>query len=96
MTTRGNTTVRDRDRAYIRRGQPPCALCHQPIDYTLRSPDPMSFEVDHIVPLSRGGLDILENKQPAHRRCNRAKSARLEGEIAGEATPRAFVTSRTW
>jgi 5-methylcytosine-specific restriction endonuclease McrA len=63
-----NTATRDRDRAAIRRTKPPCGICEQPIDYTLKSPDPMSFEVDHIIPLAKGGLDELANKQAAHRR----------------------------
>lgn len=87
-----NTATRDRDRAVIRRGRPPCHLCGLDIDYTLRTPDPGSFEVDHIVPLSRGGLDELANKAASHLACNRAKSASLPSDHA----PRTFVTSRTW
>lgn len=68
-----NTTTRDRHRATIARGQPPCALCGQPIDYTLPHTDPMSYAVDHIIPLHKGGDDALSNKQAAHRACNRAK-----------------------
>ena len=46
----------------------PCSLCHKAIDYTLPAGHPMSFEVDEIVPVSRGGdpLDFA-NTQPAHR-----------------------------
>ena len=51
MSTGRNTTTRDQHRAAIRRTKPPCGLCHQPIDYSLRTPDPMSFEVDHIIPV---------------------------------------------
>ncbi len=68
MSTGRSTTTRDQHRAAIRRTKPACGICEQPIDYTLRSPDPMSFEVDHVVPLSKGGLDELANKQAAHRR----------------------------
>ena len=89
-----NTTIRDRHRAAIRRGNPPCALCQQPIDYTLKYPDPMSFVVDHIIPVIKGGEDVLENKQAAHSTCNRAKWDRLEGEDA--TGPRTFITTRTW
>lgn len=35
----------------------------------------MGFVVDHIIPLEAGGTDTLDNKQPAHRTCNRAKGA---------------------
>jgi 5-methylcytosine-specific restriction endonuclease McrA len=87
-----NTTVRDRHRSAIRRTKPPCSLCEQPIDYTLPHLDPMAYVVDHIVPLNKGGLDVLENCQPAHRACNRAKSDKTTEDLA----PRTFVTSRSW
>ena len=74
-----NTATRDRHRAIIRRGQPPCALCGQPIDYTLPHLDPMAYVVDHVIPLDAGGPDELNNKQPAHRSCNRSKSNRTDG-----------------
>lgn len=74
-----NTAVRDRHRAVIAKGRPPCALCGQPIDYTLPHMDPGEYVVDHIVPRNRGGSDTLDNKQAAHRRCNRAKSDHVDG-----------------
>jgi len=87
-----NTTVRDRDRAVIRRTKPPCGICLEPIDYTLRSPNPMSFEVDHIMPLNKGGADAMENLQASHRVCNRTKWDRLPGYDQ----PRTFETHRVW
>lgn len=98
MTAR-NTTTRDRHRAAIRRTKPPCAICGEHIDYTLKWPDPLCFVVDHIIPLDaalnddeRAALDTLENKQAAHHSCNRGKSNTLPGCDA----PRTFVTARTW
>ncbi|MEU1761685.1 HNH endonuclease signature motif containing protein [Micromonospora sp. NPDC005652] len=76
---RRNTAIRDRHRAIIARGKPPCSLCGEPIDYTLPHLDPGEYVVDHVVPLNRGGADTLENKQAAHRLCNRLKSDRLDG-----------------
>lgn len=35
------------------------------------------FEVDHVMPLSRGGLHCYDNCQPAHAACNRRKGGRL-------------------
>lgn len=104
MASRGrNTTVRDQDRAVIRRGKPPCALCGEPIDYSLHHLDPMAFTVDHIIPLARGGLDVLANKQAAHRVCNRAKGTMTMDEWLAQLTaaatpagPRVYVTARTW
>lgn len=68
MSTGRNTATRDKHRAAIRRTKPPCGICEQDIDYDLPHTDPMSFVVDHVVPLAKGGLDELANKQAAHRR----------------------------
>ena len=87
-----STTQRDQDRRAIRRTKPPCGICGGFIDYALRSPDPDSFEVDHVVPLARGGTDTLDNKQASHRRCNRDKWHKVAEDMA----PRTFVTTRTW
>lgn len=53
-----------------------CSLCSGPIDLALRSPDPMSYSVDHVVPLYLGGADALDNVRPAHRTCNTRKGWR--------------------
>lgn len=55
-----------------------CALCGKPINAELKTPDPMSLEVDHIIPISRGGAPYdIDNLQLTHRRCNRLKSNKL-------------------
>ena len=97
-----NTATRDRHRSAIARSKPDCALCQQPIDYTLVYPDPWCYVVDHITPLGRNPtperiaeLDVLPNKQPAHNTCNRAKWDKVEGDTATDA-PRQFITARTW
>lgn len=87
-----STTVRDRDRRAIARLKPDCGICAEPIDYTLPHTDPRSFVSDHIIPLAKGGEDVLSNKQAAHRDCNRAKSDKLAEEYG----PRRFETWRTW
>lgn len=92
MSTGRNTTTRDQHRAAIRRTKPPCGICQQDIDYALPHTDPMSYVVDHIHPLNKGGTDDLTNKQAAHRVCNRLKSDSLPGDNA----PRTFITSRAW
>lgn len=92
MSAGRNTTVRDQHRRAIARTKPPCGICQQPIDYALRSPDPLSFEVDHIIAIDNGGADDLSNKQASHRKCNREKWNRTAEQLG----PRTFVTSRTW
>ncbi|GAA2071871.1 HNH endonuclease [Williamsia deligens] len=77
-----STSLRDKHRAIIARGRPPCAypLClfpGEPIDYDADKDDPRAFQADHIIPLDRGGPDTLENKAPFHRACNRHKSNHL-------------------
>lgn len=67
----------------------PCWLCGHNIDPRLDARHPLSFTLDHAVPLSRGG-DLLDpaNARPAHRRCNSARGNRI--------TPRTLTTSRRW
>lgn len=56
----------------------PCALCGQPIDYSLPAGDPWSYELDEIVPVSRGGSPIdFNNVQPVHRYCNQKKGNKI-------------------
>lgn len=53
----------------------PCFLCGQPIDYTLKWPDPGSFSADHIKPWIRHVELRLDpgNVVSAHLRCNQSK-----------------------
>ena len=77
---RANGSRRDAIRARWRSIGDPCHICGKPIAYDLgmvvdengrRKPHPMSFVVDEIVPVSRGGdpLDFA-NTRPAHWICN--------------------------
>lgn len=52
-----------------------CGICGEDVD-------PFAFEVDHIVPLSRGGFNNYANAQPTHRTCNRSKGQKLMEELA--------------
>src|SRR3546814_3445479 len=55
--TNRNSAQRERDRRTIAKTGAGCWICGKPIDYTLKSPDPMSYEVDHVVPLSSAKTD---------------------------------------
>lgn len=74
----------------------PCALCGKPIDYSLPAGHPMSFEVDEIVPVSKGGdpLDFA-NTQPSHRICNQRKGNGKRSAPAAR-KPSGLPTSREW
>lgn len=53
-----------------------CRLCYEPIDRTLKKPDPRSASMDHITPLALGGTHTTDNVQAAHLSCNSRKAAR--------------------
>lgn len=76
-----NTAQQFKDRARIARTKPACAICGGTIDYQLKWPDPMCFVVDHIIPVTKGGVDNITNKQPAHNTCNSKKRARDHAPI---------------
>lgn len=47
-----------------------CGICGEPCD-------PTDFHVDHVVPISKGGVHAYANVQLAHPFCNRRKAAKL-------------------
>ena len=55
-----------------------CGLCGLPIDPSLSYPHPMMATLDHIIPVSKGGLHLLDNTQAAHARCNLSKGNRTQ------------------
>lgn len=57
-----------------------CQLCGGRVNRSLAWPDPQSPTVDHVVPLSQGGLHDPSNLQLAHARCNFQKSTKPMGE----------------
>ena len=78
---RSNGSARDKVRDRWRSLGLPCAICGKPIDYTLgmvidrrtgkKRQHPMSFVVDEIIPVSRGGSPYsMDNTRPAHYICN--------------------------
>lgn len=74
----------------------PCHICGMAIDYSLPAGDPMSFEVDEIIPVSKGGSPYdKRNVAPAHRICNQKRGNK---PISSVTTPHYLpcVTSRRW
>ncbi|MFJ4434593.1 HNH endonuclease [Streptomyces sp. NPDC088923] len=63
--------------AATRRLGHPCWLCGHDIPPDLDVRHALSFTLDHLIPLSRGG-DLLDpaNARSAHRRCNSARGNR--------------------
>jgi hypothetical protein len=72
------------------------------IDYSLPAGDPMSFECDELVPVSKGG-DPYDpaNVDAAHRRCNQWRGNKSVAEVMAIARGRErrrkpVITSRKW
>lgn len=85
---RRDSTIQNRMREHVRKRGGNCAICGDPIDYTIpyylpgtRTPNPEAFVADHKVPLDKGGRHDLANAQPAHWRCNSKKRARHHAPI---------------
>lgn len=81
----------------------PCHICGLPIRYDLPAGLPESYELDEIVPVSKGGSPVAyENVKAAHRCCNQWRGdrpmshvQRVRDELASRRvrwrTPRQFV-----
>lgn len=79
-----------RIRAQLKARGDDCGICGGLIDYDLPQYHPLAFEVDHIIPISRGGLKTLDNSRASHRRCNRQRSNTIDADaIAAGAQPAA-------
>ncbi|TSD95041.1 HNH endonuclease [Skermania sp. ID1734] len=80
----------------------PCWLCGKPIDQQLDRRHPMSFTLDHVVPLSVDPSRSHDpaNLRPSHRRCNgrRGKDPSYCPVQPAEKTPppTPIIASRVW
>jgi 5-methylcytosine-specific restriction endonuclease McrA len=73
----GNGTKPYDRRAVFERDEGTCWLCHEPIDWALSGWDRWGFTIDHVVPISKGGIDTFENVKSAHRSCNSRRGNRV-------------------
>jgi 5-methylcytosine-specific restriction endonuclease McrA len=63
--------------------------CH----YCGRRPPEVAIEVDHLIPVSRGGTNDFENLVPACRECNRSKGAQLLEDSVDDRALDLFIES---
>jgi 5-methylcytosine-specific restriction endonuclease McrA len=63
-----------------------CHICHEAIDLTL--PRKIGVEgwqrglqIDHVIPIAKGGPDTLANVKPSHGKCNQNKRANLPDDV---------------
>ena len=82
----GNARRKLRDR--LRAEGRPCHICGMPIDDSLPAGHPWSFEVDEIIPVSRGGNPLdYSNVDAAHRICNQRRGNRMPGDDGARGLP---------
>lgn len=68
----------ERNRKRIIATQNTCGICGHPVDFSLKSPHPMSATADHIIPIAKNGHPSdISNLQLAHWTCNRQKSDKI-------------------
>jgi hypothetical protein len=59
-----------------------CHICNQPIDLNIsRKPGipgwQKALHIDHVIPMSKGGPDTIDNVKPSHAECNLRKHAKI-------------------
>lgn len=108
-----NGSARRKLRSWLRSQRRPCWICRAfglqgVIDYDLPARHPYSFEVDELVPISRGGSPLDRNNVDAtHRVCNQWRGNKSVEEVfaiaqqqGGEGVPMQLkvegTTSRDW
>lgn len=68
----------ERNRKRILATQNTCGICGHPVDFSLKTPHPMSATIDHIIPVAKNGHPSdIDNLQLAHWTCNRQKSDKI-------------------
>lgn len=86
----------DKAKKIIYARQKVCGICGQSVNFKLKSPDPLSPCIDHIIPLAKGGHPSdIDNLQLAHRICNLQKGDKIykkETSDGGSSIP----LSRNW
>lgn len=82
-----------KNRKRILMSQDICYICGRVVDKSLDQNNPMSAQVDHIIPLAKGGHPSdISNLALTHKICNNRKSDKLIGENKNE-SPRAWSTN---
>lgn len=72
-----------------------CHICNLPIDFSApRHPRTPGWEqglhIDHVIPISQGGPDTIDNVRPSHAICNMQKGAKMSEEFEQEIDPSLF------
>lgn len=81
----------------IAMSDPVCAICQGYVDKDAPPYTPTSPEVDHIIPIIRGGSPYeIENLQLTCFKCNRKKGARMASDYEANEAENACPLSNNW
>ena len=61
-----------------------CYICNKPVDFNapkIGQGSEKSFWPDHLIPMSKGGDNIIANVRPCHRKCNETKGRKTYEEF---------------
>lgn len=72
-TNRENKTEYERNRKQVLREEADCWLCGEPVDFTIKWPEPMSKTIDHVIAYASGGTHERSNLRLAHNICNQRR-----------------------
>ena len=79
-------TAFEKNRRRILMSQDVCYLCGRLVDKKLPATDPMAPQIDHIVPISKGGHPSdIDNLCLVHACCNKAKGDKMTLESKEQA-----------
>jgi 5-methylcytosine-specific restriction endonuclease McrA len=75
----GNRVEKYTDRQVLEKYGMACHICNEAINFLAPRKAGINgwqrgFQVDHVIPLSKGGSDTLDNVRPSHGLCNMIKS----------------------
>lgn len=87
-----------RKRAISMAGDDPhCAICGKPLDPGAPQYSSNAIEVDHIVPISRGGLPYdIDNLQVVCLTCNRRKGKKMADDCKDKDDENPIPLSNAW
>ena len=79
------------DRKRLKAEHRDCWICrvfgrNPTIDYTLPAGHPLAFEMDELVPISKGGSPTYDNSDATHRCCNQWRGNKSVEEVLAMAT----------
>lgn len=82
-----NTSAWKKIRKQVINEETHCHICLEEVDKTLKKPNPMAAQVDHLQPSSQSGTDDRTNLRLSHALCNQKRSTKSIDEVRAVPAP---------